>query len=1265
MKLRLLSLIILFIPGLLFAQQADSVSIRWMEDGVESVSEGHQIVFPVFQGSVTTRDFASLPCYSVSYNLLSSKHVKIEVEPVLADTLFFDEPEHYSDEDLITGNWQVRTVYKNGKAEVFVLPLKKEGSNIIRLVKFNIQMEKIAFDSRQKTAAYIPDFSNESVLNTGDWYKIGITRSGIYKLGYDEFVDMGVDPGSINPKNIKIYGQYNGMLPEANSVARPDDLLENAIEVVGEGDGTFDEGDYVLFAGQGPVIWQYNPFSGKYEHKNNIYSDTTFYFLTIGNSPGKRVDTVATPADPPDQTITSFIDYATVDNDLENIAQSGKLWLGEKFTIDTNLRHFTFDFPNRLSSKNVYIKMHAVAKGVESTYFRVKVNGIEIIDSSKINLVGPNSGFYAKDVTRVRDFKDNSNTLNVEVIRDTDDKSATGWLDYLELNAECALKWRNEQMGFSNHISMGADKVNKFLLSDAPETIQIWDVTDVTTPIMETLIREGADVSFVAQGRPNQHFIAFDGTRFLKVVSKKKIANQNLHGIGSLNMVIVTPEIFLPQANALAQLHQQNDNLTSVVVTTGQIYNEFSSGMQDVSAIRDFIRMLYLKGSFGEKPGYLMFVGDASFDYKNRVPGNNNMIATYESAESLRYSTSFATDDFFGLLDEDEGLNVFGELDIGIGRLPVSTTEQADVAVNKIKLYTSHSGAVMRDWRNAICFIADDQNMNLHLNQAEGLTSIVDTALPDLNINKIYCDAYPRVKISGGYRYPDVNKAIIKQVEEGALIVNYTGHGGLNGWAEERILDMPVIRGFSNINQLPLFITATCEFSRFDDPLFQSAGELVFLNEHGGGIALLTTTRLAYAHANIALNSRIYLNIKNTEGNELPRLGDLIRMSKIPSSNLFLNFILLGDPALKLAFPTYNVVTTSIQNGAGKTTDTVQAMSEVTVQGEIRNNGSVVDNFNGYLYPKVFDKLSVYTTRGNDPTSFKQDFTLLDKLLYSGKVTVTNGHFEFSFLVPKEIAYQYGKGKISYYALDTANFVDASGNYKDIVIGGTDPDFVPDNQGPEITMFMNDAGFENGSVVNKNSTLYAYLNDPDGISYTGLNIGRDIVLIIDDDFANAEVINSSFVPDIDSYTSGKIVMPFTGLEPGEHSLTLRAWDLQGNSSAQHIYFVVNSNSAIGLNNVLVYPNPFSEDASIRFYNKKGGEDLKVEINIYNLTGQLLGQMRTEVIGAGKEVEIPFQWQTFVNKDNNPGSGVFVYELIVSDNIGSTEITRGKMIKLAD
>ncbi len=1112
-------------------------------------------------------------------------------------------------------------------------------------------------------AAYVPRFSDESVLNRGTWFKLGITRSGVYKLDYNDLLEMGIDPLSIDPKMIKIYGQYKGMLPEANNTPRPDDLQEDAIKVVGEEDGSFDEDDYIVFAGQGPVIWRYIPFLGSYWHTNNIYSDTTFYFLTVGSSPGKRVMTKDAPQGSPEQSITTFLDHAVVDNDLENMAQTGRLWLGERFEDGNNSLHFVFDLPNRIPSKKISLKIHVAAKGIEFTYFRVKVNGKEVIDSSLINVVEPNSSFYAKDLTKSTKFYDGGETLDVEVLRETDDASAIGWLDYLSINAECALKWRNGQMIFGNPASMDDEKISRFVLSDAPENINVWDITDVIAPVAMKLTRENTDVSFKVQGQRNQRFIAFNGSDFLKPVSWKKIDNQNLHGVGNVDMVIVTPEIFLEQANELADLHKTNDNLTSVVVTTEQIYNEFSSGMQDVSAIRDFLRMLYLKGSFGSKPGYLLLFGDASFDYKKRVEGNNNMVPAFESVESLRHS-SFVTDDFFGLLDSNEGYGATGDLDIGIGRLPVSNLDEVNTALKKISFYTSRSAEVMQDWRNNICFIADDQDVNLHLHQAKTLVSIVDTASPKLNINKIFCDAYYREKISGGYRYPDVHQAIKDQVEEGALIVNYTGHGGLIGWAEELILDMPTIRSFSNIDRLPLFITATCEFSRFDNPLFQSAGELVFLNPNGGGIALMTTTRLAYAHANIALNSRIYTNLNNREGNELPRLGDLIRMSKIPSDVNFLNFVLLGDPALRLAFPKYDVATTSIQTTSGKSGDTVQAQSTVVVTGEIRDGDNIVNDFNGYLYPKVYGIKSVYTTRANAQKSYKEEFTQMDKVLYKGKITVTEGHFEFSFVVPKEIALHYGYGKLSYYALDTLNFVDAAGDYKKIVVGGVDPDATSDDEGPAISMYLNNTHFENNDIVNKNSVLYANLSDPGGINFTGINIGRDILLILDDEDADARVVNNMFEPDVNSYTSGRIVIPLEEMKDGHHTAVIRAWDLQGNSSEQRIDFMVKSDAAIGLNNVMVYPNPFVDNTTFRFYNKNGGGTMDIEIRIYDITGKLIGEMKTEYSGVGKETETPFNWKSVVNVDNGPGSGLFVYEMKVTDKNGFTETVRQKIIKLS-
>ncbi len=1240
-----------------------SVSINWMNDGVETGRDYH-VIYPVFEGSVTLRDFATLPCYTTTLPVLSNQTIKVTVEALEADTLNFSG-EHYADEDLLTEDFQVTIQNHQGEAKVFVLPLKKNGEKIIKLKKFNLGIETV-YSTADKSEKFVHHlYSNESVLHTGTWYKIGVMESGVCRLTYSDLQNVGVDVNHIDPRNIKIFGQYNGMLSEANDVERPDDLLEDAIQVVGEQDGVFNTDDYVLFAAKGPVIWQYNPFSGNYEHKNNIYSDTTFYFLTVGNTAGKRIVEASVPSGSPTETFTTFDDYAAVDNDLENVALSGKLWVGERFSIDTNSREFVFDFPNRVTSLPVSVKMHAVARGVEYTYFRVMVNGREVIDSSRINYVGPNSGYYAKEVTRTKEFVDSLEPLTVDVLRETDDLSAVGWLDYIELNAKCALKWREGQMLFSNHFSMNPANVYKFVLADAPQNIEVWDLTDVTNPIAMPLEYSGTDASFIAQGAANQHFVAFDGSRFLTPETLKKIPNQNLHGIGNLNLVIVTPELFLPQAQQLADLHEQKDNLVSQVVTTEQIYNEFSSGMQDVSAIRDFVRMLYKRGNFGNKPGYLLFYGDASFDYKNRVEGNNNMVPTFESVESLKYTTSFATDDFFGLLDDNEGYNSVGDLDVGIGRLPVTTPEQADAALVKIINYTEASQAVCQDWRNTICFVADDQDMNLHLDQAKSLVNIVDTALPKLNINKIYIDAYFREKISGGYRYPDAHEAIKEQVNKGALIINYTGHGGLTGWAEEHILDMTTIRSFDNYYRLPLFITATCEFSRFDDPLFLSAGEEVFLNENGGGIALMTTTRLAYAHANIALNSRIYFNIKNTEGNELPRMGDLMRMSKVPSNTNFLNFALLGDPALMLAFPKYDVVTSSIQTFEGKTTDTVKAMATITVSGEIRQNGTVVDDFNGFLFPEVFDKQSIYETRANDPRSFKEEFTLYDKLLYSGKSTVSNGKFQFTFVVPKEIAYHYGNGRISYYAVDSINFTDASGYYDNLIVGGIDYDVAMDNEGPDIILYLNEPGFKNNDVVGRDATLFALLSDPNGINHTGVNIGRDILYIPDDDFTKAQVVNGSFIPDVDSYTSGRVEIPLNNLSDGIHTATIKAWDLQGNPAARQITFYVKTNGEVSLNNVVVYPNPFNENTNFKFYNISGGSDLNVSISIFTITGRLIGKQNTKLSGAGNEVVVPFDWKSVVNRGGDPGSGMFIYEMVVSDNNGTKEIVRQKLIKLTD
>jgi hypothetical protein len=568
----------------------------------------------------------------------------------------------------------------------------------------------------------------------------------------------------------------------------------------------------------------------------------------------------------------------------------------------------------------------------------------------------------------------------------------------------------------------------------------------------------------------------------------------------------------------------------------------------------------------------------------------------------------------------------------------------------------------MRDWRTNICFVADDEDRNLHFDQAEGLVLIANTLHKGIGINKVYLDAYKKITIPGGSRYPDASANIDKQIEHGALIVNYTGHGGVISWSEEHVLDVPMINGFNNFDNLPLIITATCEFSRFDDPEFTSAGEYFFLNEEGGAIALLTTTRLAYAHANYIVNKRIYNNLLQCDEGNKPRLGDLVRLSKIPSNDNYLNFVLLGDPALTLAYPEHDIVTNTTINGHVNVLDTIHALSIVAVSGEIQDyNGQLVSNFNGYVYPKVVDKATLYTTLGNDGSSYPANFNLFDKVLFDGKTEVINGKFEFEFMVPKDIAYNYGYGKIRYYALDTVNYVDAWGAFDKLIIGGINEDAEVDDIGPEIELYLNGNSFISGDVVTNSPVLLSYISDESGVNSTGNGLGRDIVMVIDNDYSNSIIMNELFNMDVNSYKSGKIVYPFDNLSQGNHTLTIKAWDLQNNSSEKTIEFLVDNNTDIHLIEVLNYPNPFENETHFKFAHNKNGSQLEVVIRIYNIVGEFVVELENSNLSE-LDGDVAITWDGKSQDGSVVASGIYVYTIEVKDSYGNVTVQQQKLFK---
>ncbi len=1106
--------------------------------------------------------------------------------------------------------------------------------------------------------------AGHSVLSEGEWYRIAVGQTGIQRITYDDLVAMGIDPAQTDPATIRIYGNGNGMLDESNATARPDDLSENAIEVIGEEDGRFDPGDYILFYGEGPVTWTFNDFYMKFEHELNLYTDQTCYFLTSGRGTGKRIRPAPVVAGNPTHVVTTFNDYRFHEKDEINLIKSGKLWWGEVFSTQLSY-DISFSFPHLDLSQPLYLRTNLAARSPEMSYFRINYNGDTVL-VQEIASVVLGSSIYARSVTpNLVEINPQGTTIDLTISYDKPNNNSAGWLNYIEINSRSHLIFEAGQLQFRDVMSAGTGNTAQFEIDGQVPQLTVWDVTDpYDILIPETAISQGKMI-FKTVADSIKEFVAFDGTQFHKPVFIEKVPNQDLHALEPANLIIVAHPPFMEQAFRLADFRLQNDGITSIVITPQQIYNEFSTGAQDVSAIRDFMKMLHDKAQPGQEPRYLLLFGDASFDYKNRLPEDNNLVPTFESRESLKYASSFVSDDFFGCLDEGEGSNGSGTQDIGIGRFPVQTVGQAKDMVDKVIHYSSNAPNVHGSWRNDMCFIGDDGDNNIHLGQAEDLTEIVDSLAPCYNISKIYLDAYTQLPTPSGDRYPEVNNAIDQAVEEGMLIVNYTGHGGEIGWGDERVLDMPMIQGWNNLDRMPAFVTATCEFSRFDDPALVSAGELVILNPKGGGIGLFTTTRLAYSQSNFALNKRFYdaaFEIDSITG-EYPRMGDLIRKAKTPSNQNIKNFVLLGDPSLMLAYPDLRVKTLSVTSAPSEEqADTLKALMKVTVTGAIEDLwGNPVSNFNGLIYPKVFDKPVIYKTRGNDPNSKTTEFSIQDKLIYKGVVTVQDGNFIFTFVTPRDISYQVGWGKISYYAVDTSQFIDAQG-HEMILIGGADNQAPADIEGPEINVYLNNYSFISGDITTPQPVMIVFLKDESGINTVGNGIGHDITAILNDNLTMPIVLNDYFIPATDSHQEGEIRYVIGPFAKGEYSLTLKAWDICNNSSEKTVTFLVDTTARLSLSHVYNYPNPFNEGTYFTFSHNKPGEEFSVMIRIYSLMGKELTTLEYEFSTEYLKSDALY-WDGRDESGNLLAAGLYLYEVRVTAGNGYFGIQSQKMMIL--
>jgi len=1253
-----------------FAQQRQymiSESLDWQ--GNKSLYPGHSVL--MFDGAVNHDSLGFLPVYQCYIpGNISFQDTDIRLAEAVYEPAEIGNISEFPDLHLIQNEPRIFintiTSRKEALRSLYLLPLRNnpENGTIEKLVSFRLVIqydESRAVDDPVITGGR--EYASHSVLREGEWYRIGVSETGIYKISYSDLEGMGISPGAIDPRHIRLFGNGNGMLEEANSADRFDDLIENSIYVHGEDDGQFSPDDYILFYGEAPVVIRYNPFYLQYDHEINIFSDKTYYFITVDDQPGLRISEDVTLSESTTHDLYNFQEFAYHEKDSINLIKSGKTWYGEVFNKKTE-----YDFPFELTgidlSYPVYLKASMAGRSTVKTTFSFFTEGDFLTDVEVPSVLLGSPTIYARQIlSNYESFFAKDEAVDIRISFEKNGSLDIGWLDFIELNYIRELSFTGGQLSFRDVRNAGADQIARYHVKTSIQDIMIWEVTDPKAISSRLLTSEQEGVSFKARYDMPREFIAFDGNLFYSPEFIEKVENQDLHSLEPADYIVVTHPLFMDQARRIADHHRQYSGLSSIIVTPQQIYNEFSTGAQDATAVRDFVKMLYDRAPAGQEPRYLLLFGDASYDYRGLLGGGNNLVPAYQSRESLKYSESFVTDDFFACLDNDEGSGGAGTMDMGVGRFPVNTVAEAEAMVSKSINYMLPHRDNFGPWRNEISFVGDDEDNNTHVKQAESLADITDSLGTVYNVNKIYIDAYVQLKTGSGPRYPEANTAINNDISDGCLIMNYTGHGGEVAWAEERILDIPAIQSFRNQNSLPVFVTATCEFSRYDDPLLVSAGELVFLNPGGAGIGLFTTTRQSFSTSNFAYNKRFYYDAFRVDSatGEYPRLGDLIMVAKTPSNTNIKNFVLLGDPALMLAYPKMQVKTTAIRlENPERISDTLYALSKVTVEGQIEDlSGNLLEGFNGLVYTSVYDKPVVYQTRANDPASKVADFYIQNKKIYKGEATVTDGKFSFTFIVPIDISYQFGLGKISYYALDTVNLIDAHG-YGKVWIGGSDDELVTDDTGPSIDLFLNTTSFQSGDLTTPSPLLIANLSDESGINTVGNGIGHDLVAIIDGNYQLPVVLNDHFNPETDSYQEGLILYGLGPFSDGLHTLTLKAWDVLNNSSEATIEFHVNRDARLELSQLKCQPNPFRESSSFSFRHNKPGALLDVDLHIYNLMGQRVTTLHYEVATESTDSGLLY-WSGKDDSGNELSEGLYVYTVVVTSDDGFTETLSQKII----
>jgi len=1147
-------------------------------------------------------------------------------------------------------------------------PIIKENGGFKKLNSFVINY---SYGGTSSLYARNNEDIEDSVLRTGSWHKFYVDKSGVFKLTKSFLNQIGVNT-NVDPRTIRIFGNGGAMLPLVNQVPYPIDLTENAIRIVGESDGEFDNNDYILFYAEGPR--EYNTES---DTNINLYTNRSYYYVNVGSGLGKRVASINQPNASANLMVDTFQDYQFYETDEYNIGNLGRRWFGDRFDVE-NQREYTFNFPNLVTTQPARVRVltAAVNEGNTNTAMSVVLNGA-LVSTMNFSPLNPQSSLLGSEgaYNSTVDLNTSEVTFNLSY-DNAGNPTSVGYLDFISIEATRQLRFEGSQFRFYNNQVALTNGVVQYTLSNASNVQEVWDISDKYNVATAVNTDQAAEFSFKELAGSQKKYVTVTSLNYFEPLrdGNTSVANQNLKGtifnnsageFEDIDYLIVTPKVLASQAERLAQINRDRNNLNVKVVSLDKIYTEFSSGNQDIAGIRNFVKYIYQNASSpANRIKYVCLFGDTSYDYKDRLPNNTNLVPSWHSKSAFSLTNSFISDDFFGMMDPEEGSMVTSDrLDIAMGRVIAENPQRAKDMVDKVETY--YAADSFGSWRNNIVVVSDDidkpgeQELQLTTN---AIGDEVSTQKPFINDIKIHSDAFQQQATASGERYPAVNKAIKDAIEVGALVVNYFGHGGEDGLAAERIFTKVDAQEIRNICKYNLFVTVTCEYTKFDNPQRLTAGEFTYWNTEGGAIGLITTTRRIFLYTGIDYNVVLEKYLFAYGSNEYVSMAEALRRTKnddVLTGNAQKTLVFfIGDPAMKLAIPKPDIKLTAINDvPLDQQVEVIKALDRVKMSGKVYDSqGNFLPNYNGVLTATVFDKEIERQTLANDGTVNNGEVTVMDfrtlgETIFKGQATVTNGNFDFNFVVPRDIGIPVGNGRVSFYAKQDNILDDKSGVSNEILVGGINEDAAEDNIGPVINLYMNDENFVSGGITNEQPTFLAKLQDDNGIN-TASGIGHDISAIIDGDETNPFILNDYYQANVDDYQNGKVSYPFRDLEPGLHTLSLKAWDVYNNASTAEIDFVVrDKDEELVIENVLNYPNPFIDYTEF-WFNHNSSDVLDVSVQIFTVTGKIVRTLNGQTSGGSKvssSLSKDIVWDGRDDFGDKIGKGVYVYKLKVRSN----------------